>query len=309
MVMDVSESLLAALMVEMAAQGRPARVPIRLWVLSGVERVSIPGGGTAIFKHAREPFTGEADVLEHLQAQGFPVPWVLAAVRREHDLGMLLEDLGEPVRSATDEDGAEAAVAVHAVKAPSRLAVLGQDALAALPGAARVSLDVLRARGRWVDTDGLDELLEQLAVAAHDLADGAEVAPFGLCHSEFHPTSVHIGASGRRVLDWARAFVGPGLLDLASWQGTTGPADLGALKRLIESYIHAGGTPDAAAPRAGLPAAAWALGWHRLWIIAWYLDQATTWINDPSQDNFVQGVVRRHLNEAAMFLGVTMPSP
>ncbi|OHV50402.1 aminoglycoside phosphotransferase family protein [Frankia sp. B2] len=307
--MDESEPLLAALMVEMAATGLPARTSIRAWVLSSVERVSIPGGGTAIFKHAREPFTGEADVLQHLQAQGLPIPRILAEVRREHDLGMLLEDLGEPVRDATEADGAAAAVTVHAGTPPAGLTTLDRAALAALPGRARASLDVLRARGRWVDAAGLDKLLERLAGVAFDLADGAETPPFGLCHSEFHPTSVHIGLSGWRLLDWARAFVGPGLLDLASWQGTTGPADLTALQRLIQSYIRAGGTPEAATPRAGLPAAAWAMGWHRLWIISWYLEQATTWINDPSQDPFVESVVRRHLNEAALFLGVTMPSP
>ena len=46
------------------------------------------------------------------------------------------------------------------------------------------------------------------------------VSAFPRCtrvHSEFHPTSLHIGRDGRRLLDFARTFNGPGLLDLASW--------------------------------------------------------------------------------------------
>jgi hypothetical protein len=306
--MDESASLLAALLTELAAEGRAVRSPIRMWVLSGVERVSLPGGGHAIFKYAREPFTGEADVLDYLNALGMPVPYLVASVRRDGELGMLMEDLGDAVRAATDVDGAAAAVVTHAAPAPGWLPVLDGAALAALPGRALESLAVLRSRDRWVDTTDLDVLLGELDAVAEERALGAEVPPFGLCHSEFHPTSLHLGPDGWRLLDWARAFVGPGLLDLVSWQGTTGPADLDTLRTFMDDYVRAGGASEVAMARGGLPAEAWAMGWHRLWIIDWYLEQATTWINDPSQDEFVAGVVRRHVAEAATCFGLRMPS-
>jgi hypothetical protein len=68
---------------------------------------------------------------------------------------------------------------------------------------------------------------------------------------------------------------------------------------LIGAYVAGGGAPETALPRGGVPAASWAPGWHRLWAIERYLDPATTWINDPSQDGIAGPVVRRHLKEAA----------
>ena len=55
---------------------------------------------------------------------------------------------------------------------------------------------------------------------------GARLAPYGLCHSEFHPTSLHVGASGWRLLDWARAFRGPGLIDLWELQLPDGKQEI-----------------------------------------------------------------------------------
>ncbi|SBW26539.1 hypothetical protein FDG2_4959 [Candidatus Protofrankia californiensis] len=77
------------------------------------------------------------------------------------------------------------------------------------------------------------------------------------------------------------------------------------LRDLIRAYVEAGGAAETSRLRAGLPAELWALGWHRLWIIAWYLEQATTWINNPTQDAFVEQVVRRHLREALTCLGIS----
>ncbi len=38
---------------------QPTREPIRVWSMSGVERLTYPDGTTAIFKYATEPFTRE----------------------------------------------------------------------------------------------------------------------------------------------------------------------------------------------------------------------------------------------------------
>ncbi|ADP81963.1 phosphotransferase [Pseudofrankia inefficax] len=303
--MDDSASLLAALLAEIGEEGEAARSPVRGWAMSGVERVRLPSGGQVIFKYVREPFTGEAGVLRALARQDVPVAGLLASVQRDAHLGMLLQDLGDPEREATDAEGAVGAVVTHGARPPAGLPVLDVAALADLPGRALTSLMELRSRGRWLDTDDLGVLLGVLAAVADQRATGAAVPPFGLCHSEFHPSSLHIGQAGWRLLDWARAFVGPGLLDLASWQGTTGPPDVDALDRLISAYVAAGGAPEATLPRGRVPAAAWALGWHRLWVIEWYLEQATTWIDDPSQDGIVEPVVRRHLKEAAEYLALT----
>jgi len=42
---------------------------------------------------------------------------------------------------------------------------------------------------------------------------------------------------------------------------------------LIGEYVKAGGPPEAGAPRGGLPAERWALGWHRVWVSDWYAEQ------------------------------------
>ncbi|SBW27834.1 phosphotransferase [Protofrankia symbiont of Coriaria ruscifolia] len=302
--MDDTTALLDRLTAQTGLHGLLSRTPVRVWILSGVERLIFPGDQRVIFKFARKPFTGEADALRHVAAQGIPAPRLIASVEHDGMLGMLLEDLGEPVREATVDDGIAAAVATHNADPAGFLPVLDRKTLIELPGRAAASLADLRSSGRWTDTTDLDGPLLALDDHADRLSLGADLPPFGLCHSEFHPTSLHIGPDGWRLLDWARAFTGPGLLDLASWQGTTGPADPAALRRMIWGYIRAGGYGEASRPRAGLPPEAWALGWHRLWIIAWYLEQATTWINDSSQDDFVAQVVRRHLREAITCLGI-----
>ena len=300
--MDTQSALLAHL-ADRAGRSVPvSRTLVRAWEMSGVQRIGFAHGPDLIFKWAREPFTGEADVLWNLLVQGVPVPEVFASVVRDGVLGMLMEDLGEPVRSATVEDAVTAALRVHAAKPVDGLPVVDRAVLAALPGRALDRLAELRAAGRWTDTGGLDDPLMALADHADRLSAGAELAPYGLCHSEFHPTSLHVGADGWRLLDWARAFVGPGLLDLASWQGTQEAADPASLRRLIRDYVRAGGPVETERPRAGVLAEEWALGWHRLWITVWYLDQSVVWMPDPARDVFAASVVGRHVEEARRLL-------
>jgi hypothetical protein len=61
----------------LAALGVPAVVnsePIRIWRLSGVERLRLPGGSSVVFKYAVAPFTSEHDVLADLAEQAYRCP-------------------------------------------------------------------------------------------------------------------------------------------------------------------------------------------------------------------------------------------
>lgn len=261
---------------------------------------------------ARGPFTDEHLVLRHAAAYGLPVPRVLAA-RALYDpamgasgemLGMVMEDLDPAAGTPTLAQAAAAAVAVHAVPPLPGRPGLDSANLAALPGRALKRLAGLQAAGRW-QVPTVNKRLQMLADVAVDLARDAERSPFGMCHSEFHSTSLHVDATGqRRVLDMARAFTGPGLLDLVSWQGTQHPPDGTALRALLDAYAAAGGSAAVLGDRAGLPATQWALGWRRVWIVAWYIEQAARWMPDPARDEHSVTVVARHLVEAADAFGM-----
>lgn len=299
----IGARLCAELCTEAGFAGEPTREPMRAWSLSAVERLRFPDSTTAIFKFAGEPFTGEDKALTLAAAGGVPVPVLYGSAVREGVLGMVMEDLGQPVREAMAEDGARAAVNLHAVRPSEVLGVtLNAAGIRRLPSRALTHLAYLQQVGRWTEGSDLTEMLTALDKAAPTRAEGAELLPFGLCHSEFHPTSLHIGESGWRLLDFARAFNGPGLLDLASWPGTLEVADPARVRSLIESYIAAGGHPDALARRGGLTAENWALGWHRIWIVEWFMDQAAHWIADPATDLTYLQAIRRHLDEAVHLL-------
>jgi hypothetical protein len=181
---------------------------------------------------------------------------------------------------------------------------MDEAALAALPELALGHLSRLGEVGRWTEgTADITAMLETLAVSASKRACGAEIAPFGWVHSEFHPTSLHLGEDGWCLLDFARAFTGPGLLDLASWHGTISAPDPVRLRNFIEAYVASGGAKDALAERGGLAAEHWALGWHRVWAVEWFMEQAIRWINDPTSDPSYINVVRRHLTTAVSMLG------
>ncbi|MFD0351720.1 hypothetical protein ACFQ0M_47845 [Kitasatospora aburaviensis] len=181
---------------------------------------------------------------------------------------------------------------------------MDEDALAALPILARGHLRRLREAGRWMDgTDDIAGLLDELDARAEDLAAGANIPPYGWVHSQFHPGSLHLGADGWRLLDFARSFTGPCLLDIASWHGTTTDPDPARLRTLLEAYVAAGGSAAALAPRGGgLPAEVWALVWHRVWTAEWLMEEALRWINDPDQDPHTIAAVRRHLTGAVGLL-------
>lgn len=280
------------------------REEVRVWSMSGVERLTFPDDTTAIFKYAKRPFDSEDQALRLAHTLGVPVPAVHASAVLDGWLGMLLEDLGTPIREAGDLDGAAAAVVLHGTRTASALPVLDQERLRTLPSRALEHLGRLRKADRWRETDDVEDALDRIAQAAEARSAGATVAPFGWVHSEFHPTSLHIGQHGRRLLDFARAFTGPGLLDLASWHGTIEPARPASLRVLLEQYVSAGGTPEALARRGGLNAEGWALGWHRMWAVEWFMEQSIRWIDDPATDPAYTKAVRRHLADVLDLLEI-----
>ncbi|MFB6613117.1 phosphotransferase family protein [Streptomyces sp. NPDC056367] len=290
----------------LTATGRTTAVreEVRVWSMSGVERVTFPDGSTAIFKYAKKPFDSEDQALRLAQTLGVPVPQVHASAVLDGWLGMVMEDLGPSVREADDLDGVAAAVILHSTRTAPPSPVLDQDRLRTLPARALEHLERLRKADRWQDADDVEDALDRIARAAEARSAGATLAPFGWVHSEFHPTSLHIGERGWRLLDFARAFTGPGLLDLASWHGTIEPPHTVRLRVFLEQYVTAGGTPDALAPRGGLTAESWALGWHRMWAVEWFMEQAIRWINDPATDPAYIKAVRRHLTDVLQLLEI-----
>ncbi|MFJ3900838.1 phosphotransferase family protein [Streptomyces sp. NPDC090025] len=285
-------------------QTTAVREVVRVWSMSGVERVTFPDGTTAIFKYAKKPFDSEDQALHLAHTLGVPVPQVHASAVLDGWLGVLMEDLGPSVREADDLDGVAAAVVLHGTRTAPPLPVLDQDRLRALPVRALEHLERLRKADRWQDADDVEDALDRIAQAAEARSTGATLEPFGWVHSEFHPTSLHIGEHGWRLLDFARAFTGPGLLDLASWHGTIEPPHPIRLRVFLEQYVTAGGTPDALAPRGGLTAEHWALGWHRMWAVEWFMEQAVRWINDPATDPAYIKAVRRHLTDVLHLLEI-----
>lgn len=286
----------------LTSRAAPQRTPVRVWFMSGVERLAFPDGTTAVFKYARPPFNHEDQALRMARTRGVPVPRVHASAQREGWLGMLMDDLGMPLREADDLDGAAAAVVLHAASPTTVLPLLDESRLAALPAKALDHLDQLHKADRWLDSSDIEAALYRLAEAADTRARGAKLAPFGWVHSEFHPTSLHITHNGWRLLDLARAFTGPGLLDLASWHGTLDDPAPARLRQLIDLYVAQGGTTEALSARGGLPTETWALGWHRIWAVEWFMEQAIRWINDPVTDPAYLKVVRRHLTDAVRLL-------
>ena len=293
--------LLPALLARAGLPPDPVPELVRqVFPFSGVWRLRFParrGGVTVIYKEAWEPLHREAAALRYAESRGIPVPHVIASHHHDRRAAILMTDLGQPARPATGADAARLAAAIHRAPGSPELPVIDAAALAVMPG--RIAE---RASGHRLPVDTV-EAAAVIARSAARLAAPAVIQPVGLCHSEWHPDSILIDADGcAHVYDWARAFTGPGLIDLASWHGTTTAPDPAATRADIEGYVSAGGHRAALASRAGLPPEAWALGWHRLWAADWYLQQLDMgWIPSeylPNQHEAIQ----RHVGEAAALL-------
>ncbi|MGH3972626.1 MAG: hypothetical protein ACRDS9_04785 [Pseudonocardiaceae bacterium] len=141
---DVS-GLLALLLASAGLPIDPQREPLRVWAHSGVERLHFGDGGSVVFKYADALFDAEHVALRLAASNDLPVPALRAARTITGMLGMLLEDLGEPVRDADDHDGARAAVHLHRVAAAAPgMPRLDAAALASLPP--RMATDLLIGR-------------------------------------------------------------------------------------------------------------------------------------------------------------------
>lgn len=292
---DVSALLLPPLLASAGLPDDPQREPLRVWAHSGVERLRFGDGASVVFKYADAPFNAEHVTLRLAATNGIPVPTLHAARTIPGMLGMLLEDLGQPVQGADDRDGARAAVHLHRVAAAAPgMTRLDATTLAGLPRR-------ITSRLQRLDLVDLVENARALDAVAASRASGAELPPFGLCHSEFHPTSLHISDRGWRLLDFARAFIGPGLLDLASWHGTLDDPQPERTLSLIESYVAEGGPRQTLATRDGLDAASWALGWHRVWVVDWFTEQIERGWAQEAEDSWTTAI-DRHLSEACALL-------
>ncbi|MFI6761139.1 hypothetical protein ACIBF5_18575 [Micromonospora sp. NPDC050417] len=266
------------------AAGLPAptrRLPIRVWRLSGVERVLLANGATVVLKYAKAPFAREAQALTIAAARRIPVPTLRAATTVDGVLAMIISDLGQSSRPPHRADVATAAVRLHEGGPAPELPTVNQSTLQALPGQCLALVDHLHNTGRITNPEQLKRPLTALASDARRLAADTERPPYGLCHGELHPSAIHIGQAGWHLLDLALAHTGPGLLDLASWYGTRDAPKQHTFERLITEYIASGGDPAANTDRGRLPAAAWALGWHRITSAAWHLGQA---VRDAARD-------------------------
>ncbi|MDG4787154.1 phosphotransferase [Micromonospora sp. WMMD1102] len=269
-----------------------------------MERLYLGGQRTRILKYTRPrpPFPGEDRALALAAARGVPVPRMEAATVRNGVLGILLEDLGGTLRAARPVDGATVVARLHKGGPAHGLPVLDRPTLAALPGRALTLVDHLRHRDRLDNHAILHRALNALVAVAARRACGADIPPFGVCHGQLHPSAVHIGSRGARLLDLAMAHNGPGLLDIASWVGAGRPPNTHAMGHLIGLYRALAGIPEADTNRGGLPASVWALGWQRMHAAVCHLHQA---VNGDSDERAVRADVEaatRHIVSAAVLL-------
>lgn len=275
------------------------------WELSHVERLVSASGRTAVFKCAAEPFTREHEALAAAWQAGVDVPKPFASTRSGTVSGILMEDMGDPDRAATDADGIAGAVRLHSAAVPPHLPSADSEWLASLPRRASRTLRLLNNAGRWPGCEDIAQVLLDIGQAAGSRAEGVTIPPYGWVHSEFHPESVLVRQERVRLYDFARAFRGPGLIDLASWHGTVEAPAPDRTRALLETYVEAGGSPEALARRGGsLEPQDWALGWHRVWVAEWFLAQALVWIGDAATDPAYAKAVRRHLQDAARLLDI-----
>ena len=244
------DQLVSGLWPESTVQSREV---IGDWQLSRVERVKLDKGSSVILKRARWLMADEGRILASLQNADIPVPRLHLAHLEDGVLTMLLGDLGPSERYAHLGEAASVAVRVHAARPPDGVPVLDEAALRGLPMRIGDGIDRLAAEGRWQRVGRMRGLLERVSALAPQLSEGAKPPPFGLWHSEFHPTSLHIGTAGTALVNWQKAYVGPGLLDLVSWfqMGKTPPLPSDC-RALIDAYIAAGG-PAEASTRARFP--------------------------------------------------------
>ena len=206
--LELSDSQLTRVIGQVWPHARWARQDVLWeWPLSRVERLTVPGHPSVVVKRSRSPLTDEGCVLEALSESAIPLPEVYLSHADGGLLTLLMEDLGPSAREPNEAEAAAYAVLVHSARPPAGLEQLGSDGLRGLVVDTRDGIESLASSGRWKESAGrmlgLSDRLDGVATA---LSEAAEVPPFGLCHSEFHPTSLHVGTFKTALVDWACFF-------------------------------------------------------------------------------------------------------
>ena len=217
-------------------------------------------------------------------------------------LTMLMEDLGPAKRESTIEEAGEMAVFMTKTTPPEHLPTEGREFLEHLPQKIMTGIERLVSQGTWTNPDRIFRPVADIAKAAAVLSESAAMRPFGLCHREFHPTSLHIGSKKTALLDWQRAYAGPLLPCLANWFSIVDAPDLKACRRLIKEYVSAGGDVEALDDRNNLRPEVWAFFWQRVGAAEWWITSQAKWQTSDTRDGGWQRAVERAIVDAQWLL-------
>jgi len=270
--------------------------------LSRVERVTLEDGATYIAKRGTHLLIDEADTLRALRGSPIPMADMYVADVEGENLTMLMEDLGPVKIQPTIEDAAEMAARMTQTTPPDHLPTDGREYLERLPQQIKAGIEQLVSLGTWKNPDRIRRPVDDIVMAASDLGSGTEIHPFGLCHREYHPTSLHIGTQKTALIDWQRAYVGPLLPCLANWFPIADAPNLKACRRLIKAYVSAGGAPEAQEKRGDLRPESWAFFWQRVGAAEWWINSQIKWQTNDTQDGSWQRAVERVIVDAQWLL-------
>ncbi|MFJ4435223.1 phosphotransferase [Streptomyces sp. NPDC088923] len=277
----------------------PRREKVRAWTHGGVERLVFADGLTLIHKYGHAPLAHEAATHRVLQAAGVPVATLHSSEVRDKHMTIVMEDLGEAERPATEDEVLALLLVLHRAPSPPGSPSLSESTMITLPDRARWHLDRLQETGRWTALAGrLGDDLDKVRKVSEERSAGADQEPFGWVHTEIAGNGVHVGPRGIRLIDFARSYAGPVLFDLVSWgDGLDRPRPREA-RAFLERYVDLGGPASTLDRRAGLSAERWALAWLRVWRVEWYLEQSAVRYADPGLDATRQALVRRNMDQA-----------
>lgn len=285
-------------------QTTAVREEVRVWSMSGVVRATFPDGSTAIFKYAKKPFDSEDQTLRLAHTLGVPVPQVHASAVLDGWLGMLMEDLGSSLREADDLDGVAAAVVLHGTRTAPPLPVLDQERLRTRrPGRWSISNGCARSTGGRTPTTSRMRSTGSPRPPRPALPERCWNRSVGCTPSSTPPASTSAHAAGGCSTSPAPSPA-PACSTSPAGTAPSSPHTPCACASSWSSTSPPHGTPDALAPRGGLTAENWALGWHRMWAVEWFMEQAIRWINDPATDPAYLKAVRRHLTDVLHLLEI-----
>jgi hypothetical protein len=270
--------------------------------LSRVERVIIDDGTTYIAKRGTHLLVDEVDTIRSLHGSPIPIAELYVADIKGESLTMLMEDLGPVKIQPTIEDAAEMAVRMTQTTPPDHLPTEGRESLERQPQNIKSGIEQLVSLGTWENPDRIRRPLDDIVKAASDLSSGTELRPFGLCHREYHPTSLHIGTKKTALVDWQRTYVGPLLPCLVNWFPIADAPNLKACRRLIKAYISEGGDPEAQEKRGDLRPESWAFFWQRVGAAEWWINSQINWQTNDTQDGSWQRAVERAIVDAQWLL-------